>query len=54
MLQLHGSIRFNVVRELAVLSLYRQAQVAYTSYEQALDDQSLSKNPEKLYEAFRH
>ena len=54
MLQLHGSIRFNVVQELEVNSLYRQAQVDYTSYEQDLDDQSLSKNPEKLYEAFRH
>ena len=53
MLQLHGSIRFKVVRELEVDSLYRQAQVDYTSYEQDLDDQSLSENPEQLYEAFR-
>ena len=53
MIQLHGAIRFNMVRELEADTLYRQAQVDYTSYEQDLDDQSLNENPQKLYDAFR-
>jgi len=53
MIQLHGAIRFNVVRELEADTLYRQAQVDYTSYEQDLDDQSLNENPQKLYDTFR-
>ncbi len=50
LIRMTGLIRFRIVRELAVDTLYRQAQVAYQEFIHDPMDTQLSMSPEILYD----
>ena len=53
LIQLHGESRFQIIEELETDTPYRIAKVAYTSFPHDMEDASLSKDADLLYQNFR-
>lgn len=53
MIQLHGEIRFRMVKELETDTMFRQAQVDYSSYHHDLEKPRVDREIQQLHQAFR-
>ena len=53
LIQLHGESRFQIVEEIDTDTPFRQARVAYSLFPNDLQNSTLSKNTDQLYQNFR-